>query len=195
MLKLTSVSAVKRMGLGIFFFTFMMSLSHENRAQNRYFIEEGKVVFASDAPLELIEASTSSILGILDKEKKAFAVSIPISTFRGFNAPLQREHFNENYMETEKYPKGIYKGLILDEIDFNKNGYYTVLTEGKLLLHGIEQTRRIKCDIVVEDDVVRLASSFQVELEEHNIKIPTIVSRKLSEVINVNIEADFVLKK
>lgn len=183
------------MGFSLFLMICLIGATYESQAQNRYYIEEGKVAFESDAPLELIKASTGSILGILDREKKAFAVSIPISTFRGFNAPLQREHFNENYMETEKYPKGIYKGLITDDIDFSKNGYYTVTTEGKLLLHGIEQTRTIKCDIVVEDDVVRLSSKFQVELEEHNIKIPTIVSRKLSEVITVNIEADFVLKK
>lgn len=194
MLKFNSDHVASRIGLSLFFLC-TLSLFYHSQAQTRYFIEEGKVVFASDAPLELIEASTSSILGILDKEKKAFAVSIPISTFRGFNAPLQREHFNENYMETEKYPKGIYKGLIIDDIDFSKNGYYTVTTQGKLLLHGIEQTRKITCDIVVEDDVVRLASKFQVELDEHNIKIPTIVSRKLSEVITVNIEADFVLKR
>lgn len=192
--KLPSNQIASRIGLS-FVFLCVLSLFYHSQAQNRYFIEQGKVIFESDAPMELIEASTSSVLGILDKEKKAFAVSIPISTFRGFNAPLQREHFNENYMETEKYPKGIYKGLIVDEIDFNKNGYYTVKTEGKLLLHGIEKVRKITCDIIVEDDVVRLASRFQVELDEHNIKIPTIVSRKLSEVITVNIEADFVLKR
>ncbi len=165
------------------------------KAQSRYYIEDGQIDFESDAPLELIEATTTNMAGVLDLDKKAFAIAIPISSFHGFNSALQREHFNENYMESEKYPKGIFRGIILDEINLRKNGYYTVTTQGKLNLHGIEKTRKVTCDIVVENGTIKVNSNFDVELVDHNIKIPTIVKQKLSETITINVDVNFATRK
>lgn len=164
-------------------------------AQNRCLIDHGKIEFKSEAPLELIKASTTSFVGILDLDRNAFAVSVPIFSFNGFNSALQREHFNENYMESEKYPKGIFKGLILDDnVNLNKNGYYAVSTQGELIIHGVEKKRKIPCEIKVNDDLITIKAEFEVVLDDHKIKIPTIVSKKLSEVIHVSIEAAFVKK-
>ncbi len=165
------------------------------QAQTRYYLDDGKVKFESDAPLELIAANTSKILGILDIDKKVFAISIPIASFNGFRSSLQREHFNENYLETEKYPKGVFKGAIIDDIDLRKNGRYKVIAEGKLILHGIEQLRKIECDLIVENEKISVTSTFKVQLVDHNIKIPTIVRQKISESIIVSIESNFSLKK
>ena len=165
------------------------------QAQSRLYIADGQIDFESDAPLELIEAYTTSMVGILDLDKKAFAIAIPISSFNGFNSSLQKEHFNENYLESEKYPKGIFKGIITDDIDLRKNGYYTIQAQGKLKLHGIEKTREFECDIVVNDGVVNVKSSFDIKLVDHKIKIPTIVAKKLSETILVNIDLNFTPKK
>lgn len=164
-------------------------------AQNRCYVDHGKIEFKSEAPLELIKASTTSFIGILDLSKNAFAVSVPVFSFDGFNSALQREHFNENYMESEKYPKGIFKGLILgDEVDLSKNGYYSVETQGELILHGVQKKRKIPCEIKVENDLITIKSEFDVVLEDHQIKIPRIVSKKLSEVIHVSIEVAFEKK-
>lgn len=169
--------------------------SHYSFSQNRCMVDHGKIEFKSEAPLELISASTSSFVGILDLDRNAFAISVPIFSFKGFNSALQREHFNENYMESEKYPKGIFKGLILDEgIELSKNGYYSISTMGELVLHGVEKKREILCEIKVEDDLITVKSEFDVSLDDHKIKIPTIVSKKLSETIHVSIEATFVRK-
>jgi len=174
----------------------VFGLSQESSAQTRYHIQDGNVNFESKAPLELIEAKTADVLGVLDIDRKAFAIAIPISTFRGFNSALQREHFNENYMETFKYPKGIYKGIILDDdVDFTKNGFYKVTTKGKLELHGVVTPREIECDIKVENDLINVKTIFEVPLENHNIKIPTVVRYKISETILVSIDANFLLKK
>lgn len=168
---------------------------HYSFSQNRCLVDHGTIEFKSEAPLELISASTSSFVGILDLDRNAFAISVPIFSFKGFNSALQREHFNENYMESEKYPKGIFKGLILDEdVELSKNGYYSVSTMGELVLHGVEKKRKISCEIKVEDDLITVKSEFDVLLDDHKIKIPTIVSKKLSEIIHVSIEATFVKK-
>ncbi len=164
------------------------------QGQERYHITMGSVNFKSEAPLELIKAKTSKVLGILDINKMAFAISVPIATFRGFNSALQREHFNENYMESAKFPKIVYRGLILDKLDLHKNGFYEVMTKGKLNLHGIELVREIPCEIKVENGVVTVKSKFEVLLADHQIRIPSVVQQKLAEKIIVEVEADFVLK-
>jgi len=194
--KLTSPYRHKRYTyLSIIIVCLIFADLQSTQAQTRYYTEDAKIDFKSDAPLELISAHTMKILGILDIDKKVYAISIPIASFRGFNSALQREHFNENYMETEKYPKGIFKGSILDDIDLRKNGYYKVTTQGKLKLHGIERARKIECEIIVKDDVVTVKSNFEIELVDHNIKIPTVVRKKLSESIIVNLEINFAAKR
>ncbi|MEL6558012.1 MAG: YceI family protein [Bacteroidota bacterium] len=164
-------------------------------AQTRYYAKDGKIKFESDAPLELISAHTEKVLGIIDVDKNVFAISIPVASFKGFNSSLQREHFNENYMETEKFPKGIFKGSIIDKVDLKKNGFYKVMTEGKLLLHGVEKSRKIPCEIIVRDGVITVKSNFKVQLVDHKIKIPTVVRQKISESIFIDLNSNFVLKK
>lgn len=192
---INSKSNVRESILTIIFLISILGCSSFIQAQSRFYIEDGQIDFESDAPLELIEARTKSMVGILDVDKKAFAIAIPIASFNGFNSSLQKEHFNENYLESEKYPKGIFKGVITDEIDLRKNGYYTVKAHGKLKLHGIEKAREFECDIVIDDGVVNVKSSFDIELVDHKIKIPTIVAKKLSETITVNIDLNFTPKK
>ena len=98
-------------------------------------------------------------------------------------------------METEKFPKGIFKGSIIDKVDLKKNGFYKVMTEGKLLLHGVEKSRKIPCEITVRDGVITVKSNFKVQLVDHKIKIPTVVRQKISESIFIDLNSNFVLKK
>src|SRR5438128_363339 len=91
-----------------------------------YEVTDGIVRFHSDAPQELIRAESGKLRGALDPEKKAFAFRIYMSSFQGFNSPLQREHFNENYMETPKYPEAQFQGKIIEDVDISKDGEYEV---------------------------------------------------------------------
>jgi len=72
-------------------------------AQNTFEINSGKIDFKSEAPLELITASSTTFQAIVDTAKREFALLIPLKNFFGFNSPLQREHFFENYMEVESF--------------------------------------------------------------------------------------------
>lgn len=159
-------------------------------AQIRYSTATGTIQFKSDAPLELIQATSSNMKGIIDTERKAFAFSVEMKTFQGFNSPLQREHFNENYLETQHYPKATFSGKIIENIDWNKAGTYEVRTKGKLEIHGLKQERIIKGKLVIGEESIRLESAFSVLLEEHQISIPKIMFQKISEEIQVVIEAD-----
>ncbi len=152
--------------------------------------ENGKVSFKSDAPLEVIQAKSGKLRGVIDTAKQTFAWSVEIKTFEGFNSPLQREHFNENYMETKRHPKASFSGKIIEDVDFQKNGTYSVRAKGKLNIHGVEQERIIKSQLEVNGNKLRVQSSFAVPLAEHNITIPKVVYQKIAEEITVTVDAE-----
>lgn len=152
--------------------------------------ENGKVSFKSDAPLEVITAKSGRLRGIIDTTKRTFAWTVEIKTFEGFNSPLQREHFNENYMETKKYPKASFAGKIIEDVDFQKDGTYSVRAKGQLNIHGVEQERIIKSQLEVRDNKIRVQSTFTVPLADHNITIPKVVYQKIAEEISVVVDAE-----
>jgi len=158
-------------------------------AQPRYKLSEGAVYFKSDAPLEFIEAESKEIKGIIDVENRTFAFSIPMNSFQGFNSALQREHFNENYLESAKFPNASFSGKIIEQTDFSKDGEYTVRAKGKLAIHGVEQERIIKSTVKVSRGKIFISSNFTVLLKEHDIDIPRIVFQKIAEEIEVKIAA------
>jgi polyisoprenoid-binding protein YceI len=152
----------------------------------------GSITFSSDAPLELIKASSNEMKGKLDMSKKIFAFSIRINSFTGFNSPLQKEHFNENYMESVQYPNAFFSGRIIEDIDLIKDGAYSVRAKGNLTIHGITQERIIKSDLLVKDGKITMKAGFTILLADHNILVPKVVHEKLASEIKVEVKADLV---
>lgn len=158
--------------------------------KNVYQCMKGRISFRSNAPLEIIEARSSRLRGVIDPANQQFAWSVDISSFDGFNSPLQREHFNENYMESSKHPNATFTGKVIEKINFEQDGSYPVRAKGKLLIHGVEQERIIKGTLEVKGRKLRIQAAFSVPLTDHNISIPKIVHQKIAEEIAVTVEAD-----
>ena len=154
----------------------------------------GSVDFKSDAPLEMIEASSQNLKGVIDPANNRFAFSIPIKSFQGFNSPLQREHFNENYMESDKYPTATFEGKIIENIDYSVNGKHIIRAKGALTIHGVTQERIIRSELEVKEGTFHVTSQFTVLLKEHDISIPKIVNQKIAEEIFVEVKAVFAKK-
>ena len=159
-----------------------------------YLIRKGSIRFVSDAPLETIKGASQELKGAIDAEKRTFAFTVPNRSIKGFNSPLQQEHFLENYIEAEKYPTSTFEGKIIEEIDFAKNGEYTVRAQGLLNIHGVTRERIIRSTLRVENGTLFVAARFSVFLEEHKITIPRIVFQKIAEEITVDVDAEFTLK-
>jgi polyisoprenoid-binding protein YceI len=174
------------------FFMFFLVTSYASLAQNKYNTQNGTVNFTSEAELELIKASSEEVRGIIDPSNSQFAFSVDIKTFKGFNGALQREHFNEKYMEVEKFPKASFSGKIIEQIDFTKNGAYDIRAKGDLDIHGIKQTRIIKAKIMIKNGSLAVESKFLVPLSDHNISIPTIVSQKIATEIQIDFNASLI---
>jgi polyisoprenoid-binding protein YceI len=152
-----------------------------------YFTETGRVKFISDAPLELIVASSDQLTGILNVDDGSFSFTIQMVSFQGFNSALQRTHFNENYIESEKYPNSTFNGKIIEDVDFISSGTRVIRAKGLLNIHGIDKDRIIRCTIHTSPGRISVETNFTVPLEDHEIKIPSIVKQKIAEVVKVNI--------
>ena len=160
-----------------------------------YKTTSGSAKFISDAPLELIQAQSNKLVGMLKITDRTFAFSIPLTSFEGFNSSLQRTHFNENYVESNKFPDATFEGKIIEEIDFNTSGKYEIRGKGKFTIHGIEQVRIIKCILTIEANKIMVSSKFSVMLADHNIKIPSVVKQKITEEVAVEINTTLIPKK
>jgi polyisoprenoid-binding protein YceI len=180
------------MKLLVFVLIILSGFSYQYPPPPIYSINKGVVHFRSDAPLELIEAESQELKGLIDFEKETFAFSIAINSFRGFNSALQREHFNENYMETERFPRATFAGKIIEKIDPSLPGQYRIRAKGKLIIHGIEQERIIPAILTIQNKQILINSTFNIILEDHNIGIPKVVQHKIAETIIVDINAKAV---
>jgi polyisoprenoid-binding protein YceI len=110
-------------------------------------------------------------------------------SFQGFNSPLQKEHFNENYVESDRFPEASFKGKIIEDQDLTVDGSYELRAKGILTIHGVSQERIIKSDVSVNNRIITLKSSFNVLLSDHNIPIPKVVYQKLANEIKVDVNA------
>lgn len=158
------------------------------------FTINGQVHFKSDAPLELIEAESDALKGLIDFYNQTFAFTIPVNSFKGFNSALQKEHFNENYMESDQYPRATFAGKMIEKVDISQPGEYIVRAKGKLTIHGVEQERIIRATIRVVGESISIQAAFSVLLQEHNITIPKVVQHKIAEEIFVDIRANGLRK-
>lgn len=170
-------------------FSLLLFLPVFCASQSHWVTEKGGIQFKSDAPLELIQASSKEMKGVISVQERTFAFSVPMSSFQGFNSPLQREHFNENYMESAKYPHATFSGRIIEETDLGKPGEYTVRAKGMLTVHGVSRERIIKSRVVVNGQACTVSSSFSVLLADHDISIPKVVHQKIAEEIEVRVDA------
>ncbi len=179
----------------LLFFCILPAFSfNANAPIPEYKVNTGSISFRSEASLELIKAQSNELKGILIPDKKQFAFIVNIKSFKGFNSPLQQEHFNENYLESNKYPVASFEGKIIEDIDFSKDGVYSVRTKGNLSIHGIIQERIIKSELTIKNNAISIKSNFTVLLTDHNIPIPKVVHEKLASEIKIDVKADLVTK-
>ncbi|MEJ7643639.1 MAG: YceI family protein [Chryseolinea sp.] len=163
-------------------------------AQKKFVTDKGRVDFVSNAELELIRSSSSKLRGVVNPASNQFAFSVPVQSFQGFNSELQREHFNEKYLESEKYSNMTFTGKIIEQVDFAIDGIYDVRAKGELNIHGEKQTRIIKSQITIDQGSLTIESTFKVPLTDHNISIPRIVNQKIATEIEVTVKAAMTLQ-
>ena len=146
-----------------------------------------EVSFFSDGPIEDITATSKSAQVILNSAKNETAIKVTIKGF-DFEKKLMQEHFNEKYMESDKYPYATFTGKLNDTLDYKKDGVYKVTVSGKLNLHGVEKERILQGTITVKGGEITIESKFLVTLKDHKIEIPTLVAQNVAEIVEVTLK-------
>lgn len=158
-------------------------------AQDRYFTKTGKINFSSKAPMEDIEGKNKTVTAVLDTKSGAMQFAVLMKGFE-FEKQLMQQHFNENYVESDKYPRSEFKGTIINnsEINYTKDGTYTAKVRGKLTLHGVTNDVETTGTIKVNGGEIDALSGFNVLLSDYKIKIPSIVKDKVSNSIKIMVD-------
>jgi polyisoprenoid-binding protein YceI len=174
------------------FIVFAFVLITSSSSGQKFVMKSGTIKFVSKAQLELIQAASDKLQGILDPSNNQFAFLIDMRSFQGFNSGLQRQHFNENYIESEKFPLARFSGKVIEQIDYAQNGVSEVRAKGELDIHGQKQVRIIKVKITVNGNQISIEAQFLIPLSDHNITIPKIVNQKIATEIEVGVNATLI---
>ncbi|MFY0627294.1 MAG: YceI family protein [Reichenbachiella sp.] len=159
-----------------------------NSNAQRFSIENCSVKFFSNAPVEDIEAYTTDCNSIIDVSNGDMVFSIPIKGFQ-FEKSLMQEHFNENYLESHKYPTATFVATGVDWEEFE--GTKEVLTEGTLSIHGVKKKAEMKGSMLIEKKQVIIDAKFQIELVNYKIKIPKALFYNIAETIDVTVHFEY----
>ncbi|HOY15658.1 MAG TPA: YceI family protein [Haliscomenobacter sp.] len=178
-----------------FFFLLMLlaSITYTTNAQSKYFTRSGTVIFDAEGKLddvEEIKAKNTAATCVLDAATGQMEWAVTMNKFT-FASTLMQKHFNENYVESEKYPKATFKGKISDigKVNFSKDGTYPVTVNGTMNLHGVTKEISAKGVITVEKGKVLASSGIEIGLKDYKIDIPTVVFVKIAETAKVSISA------
>ena len=156
--------------------------------QTLYACKNAKISLFSTAPIEDIAATTTAGTSVYNAATGDLVFSVNISTFQ-FPKSLMQEHFNSDYMESDKFPKATFKGKIQEHIDVTKNGTFPVTVVGELDVHGVKQNRTIPGNITINNGTITMTSEFMVKCADHHIEIPKIVFHNIAESIKMNVTA------
>lgn len=154
----------------------------------KYMTKGGTINFSSDTPMEKIAGVNHQVNSALDFNTGNFVFKVLIRGFE-FEKALMQEHFNENYMESEKFPNSTFNGKIsnIKDINLSKDGVYKVVAEGDLTMHGVTNKVKVNGTLEVKGDKVLGKATFEVAPKDCNITIPKAVIKNISEAIKIDV--------
>lgn len=163
-----------------------------NIQAQKFISKSGFIRFYSYTPIEEIEANNNQAASILDASTGDVQVSLLIRSF-SFKKELMQEHFNENYMESNVYPKSSFKGKITDisKVNFKKDGQYQVEVEGEITIHGVTKPLKTPVTIEISKGVPTAKAKFKVLTADFNIAIPDLVKEKIAKEIEITLDIPY----
>ena len=166
-------------------FAIFVILHLNGFSQKRYFSEKSNITFFSEGVIEEIKASNTKVTSILDLLSGDVAYLLNPKDFQ-FEKKLMQVHFNEKYMESEKYPRSSFKGKI-EGLDASSTQLQKVKAIGKLSIHGVTRDVDIPGTLHIEGNTVTLRAKFMVKLTDYDIKVPQIVWQNIAQEVEVTV--------
>jgi len=167
-----------------------------NISAQKFMTKNGYIGFFGHTPMEDIKADNNQVASILDTSTGELVFQVLMKSFH-FEKALMEEHFNENYVESEKFPKSVFKGKItnLSEVSFAKPGTYNVTVEGEINIHNVSKPISAKGTLEVKKEGIIAKSKFNIKPEDYNITIPGVVREKIAKEMEVTLEMNYSLIK
>lgn len=161
----------------------------------KVYTKNARISFFSKTSLENISADNNQVSSVLNQQTGELQFSVLIKAFH-FKKALMEEHFNENYLESDRYPKSIFKGLIADisKVNFAKDGSYPVTVTGDLTLHGVTNKLTSTGSIQVKSGIATAVSNFKIKPADYKISIPRLVKDNIAETIDISVNCTYSQK-
>ncbi|MBS1919463.1 MAG: YceI family protein [Bacteroidetes bacterium] len=158
-------------------------------AQGKYYTKSGKISLYSSTSMENINASNKTAVAVLDSKTGELQFAVLLKGFE-FKKALMQEHFNSDYVESDKFPKSEFKGQIINnnEVNYTKDGNYRVNVKGRLTLHGETKDVETTGSISVKEGKLHANSVFNILLADYNISIPWDVRNSISKTIQITVD-------
>ncbi len=173
-----------------FLLLLALNISFSGICQN-YMTKNGFIGFYSKTPLEDIRAENNQVYSVIDAKSHKLAFAVLLKGFI-FTKELMQTHFNENYVESDKYPKATFSGSCSGDMDLTKDGTYQVVIKGDLNLHGVTKPIETTAQLEVKNNHIKGSSAFKLKPEDFNITIPALVREKIASEMNVKVQIDWV---
>jgi polyisoprenoid-binding protein YceI len=166
----------------------VLCINHASFSQKIY-TKNGHISFFSKTSLENIKADNNQVLSVLNMQTGELQFSVIIKSFH-FEKALMEEHFNENYLESGKYPKATFKGTIADitKINFNADGKHAVTVTGDLTIHGVTNKVNTNGNITINGGKITGTSVFNIALADYKITVPKVVEANISKTIEIKVD-------
>ena len=158
----------------------------------KYMTKNGNIKFYSETPMETIEANNNQVNAALDSQTGDLVFKVLIKSFQ-FEKALMQEHFNENYLESDKFPNSTFQGKVtnLSSVNFAKEGTYDATIEGDLTIHGVTKKISEKSTFTVKaGDKIQGNSKFNVKPADYDIKIPGALVKNIAEILEVTVDIE-----
>jgi len=170
----------------------IMAMAVQGVVAQKYMTKTGKIRFFSDTPMEKIEAVNKQVNSALDLSNGQMVFKVLMKSFE-FEKALMQEHFNENYVESHKFPNAAFKGTVagIAAIDFSKNGKHNVEVEGDLTIHGVTKKVKTKGTLESKDGKIIGHAVFNVVVKDFEISIPTAVVKQISDTIEITVDLTY----
>ena len=171
---------------------FLIAFGCKDAFAQRYIDRNGSASFFSEAPLENIDAHTKEVISVLDVKTGALVASVVMQSF-DFKKSLMKEHFNENYIESEKYPKSVFKGNIVNigQLDLLQDGKHEVEVSGDITIHGVTRPLTLKTYILTKNNQLSTEVKFPIKIADFDIEIPKIVMYNVAEEVAVTLSFNY----
>lgn len=163
-----------------------------NCSAQAHFTKNGSISFFSSTPMEDIKANNNQVISVINTATGDIQFSLLNNAFH-FKKALMEEHFNEDYMESAKYPKSTFKGAIsnLGSVNFNTDGTYHVTVSGSLTIHGVTKSIAAPGTITVNGGKISAVSKFKIKPKDYNISIPAAVKNNIAETVELTISCQY----